>query len=138
MLSPQATKTGSGKAFGTLAGKGLSNDWTVAWNTATDSTYSIRKTSNKKATGEYSSCDTSYLMITGLLMGGSAKTVKLNVTSTAFGKTMEEKITKRPDAVKAPIAAPVQSPYAEDSRKLQTFIGGLTAAGMLITTSGLW
>ena len=80
-------------------------------------------------------------MITGVLNvapSTTAMTVKLNVTSTAWSKTLKERIPTRPDAVSVQIDGPKVSPYADpaNGRKL-TFIGGLTAAGMLITTSGL-
>ena len=133
----------SGKAFGTLAGKSLSKDTLDDW-TAVDSTYSIRKSTNYvnydlKTPADV--CDKSYLMITGVLNvapSTTAMTVKLNVTSTAWSKTFKERIPTRPDAVSVQIDGPKVSPYADpaNGRKL-TFIGGLTAAGMLITTSGL-
>lgn len=132
----------SGKAWGTIAGKGISTDPPDKWDAAVDSKYSIRKTSNKGTDGNnLAFCDKSYLMITGILNSApstTSMTVKLNVTAEPFAKTFREKIPTRPDAVVAPIDGPTKAiNYKYDgARQLETFIGGLTAAGMLIT-SGL-
>lgn len=142
LTKPIAERTG--KPFGTLAGKSLSPTNTDYWNAAVDSTYSIRRTTNYAnydLKTPIDSCGKSYLMITGVLNRApstTAMTVKLNVTSTAWSKNFVERIPKRPDAVPAQIDGPKVSPYDNpaNGHKL-TFIGGLTAAGMLITTSGL-
>ena len=65
MITPVKEKTV--RPWGVLAGGGqLSTTSTAA--TATDSTYSMRKTTNKDSAGKYiTSCDASYLMITGWL-----------------------------------------------------------------------
>ena len=103
----------TGKAFGTIAGKGLSQTVTDKWDVAVDSTYSIRKTSNKDAstsTGYRSICDPSYMMITGVLSippGATEKTFILNVTSTEYSKTLAERVPTRPDAVTAPMEGQV-------------------------------
>jgi len=60
----------SGKPWGTLAGKAQNPAAATAWDTKTDGTYSIRKTSNKDSAttnGYKANCDKSYLMITGWL-----------------------------------------------------------------------
>ena len=69
---------------------------------------SVRKTSNKKDGKYITTCDKSYVMITGWLKvtPSAAKTIELLVTASEFASTLEEQIPSRPAAVTAPVAAP--------------------------------
>ena len=84
----------TGKAFGTVAGKGLAKEVGDKWDVSVDSTYSIRRTSNKDAStssGYKGICDPSYMMITAVMNvapGATEKNFILNVTSTEYGKTL--------------------------------------------------
>lgn len=78
-LVPVAEKTV--RPWGVLAGKGQKSDTAEAVVDA-DSTYSVRKTSNKSQT-DATKCNKSYSMITALMntAPGTEKTVQLTVTA---------------------------------------------------------
>lgn len=86
----------NGKPFGTLAGKSLTAGVSDNWSDTDDATLSVRKSSNSyktsTATDTSLKCDTSYLMITGLvnsLTTSSADVaVKLNVKDYNFRSTL--------------------------------------------------
>ena len=76
-LTPVPKNTG--KAWGTLKGKGLHLTASTAWDSATDGTYSIRKTTNKNSatsSGYVAACNKSYLMVTGWLKVTGGTTLK--------------------------------------------------------------
>ena len=113
MLTP--VPKNSGKAWGTLKGKGQYVSTSTAWDSATDGTYSIRKTTNKNSAtsnGYVSACNKSYLMVTGWLKvtgGTTLKTVQIKVTASQFATTLEENLPTRPAAATDPVAAPASA-----------------------------
>lgn len=107
-LLPVTSKTV--RPWGVLAGGGQLSTTSTAV-VAADSTYSMRKTTNKDSSttdGYLATCDTSYLMITGLLnvTPATALTIELKVTAEEFSKTLGELVPSRPGATTAPVAAP--------------------------------